>query len=78
MGKKFQLIAHLAIEAIERRYRGSRDGVERSHWQIIWLLAQGQTMVQIAATTGYSTRWIRATCTAMDQAGGSIESNLHA
>jgi transposase len=58
MGKRFQLAAHLSIEEIERRYRASRDGIERSHWQIIWLLAQGQSMAAIATATGYSTRWI--------------------
>lgn len=58
MGKRFQLAAHLSVEEIEQRYRASHDGIARSHWQIIWLLAQGQSMAASARTTGYSTRWI--------------------
>jgi transposase len=33
--------------------------VERSQWQIIWLLAQGKTTAEVAKTTGYSVSWIR-------------------
>lgn len=30
---------HLPVAELEARYRGARDPVARSHWQILWLLA---------------------------------------
>lgn len=59
MNKRISLKAHLSGEQIETRYRKAKDAVERSHWQIIWLLAQGKTAQQIAEVTGYSYDWIR-------------------
>jgi transposase len=45
---------------LEQRYRKAQDPVERSHYQIIWLLAQGKPTREVAAVTGYSGAWIRA------------------
>ena len=59
MGKRLSIEAHLAVEELERRYRAARDGVARSQWQIIWLLAGGATSQEVAAVTGYSRPWIR-------------------
>ncbi len=42
MRKPITLKAYLSIETIETRYRKAKDAVERSHWQIIWLLAEAQ------------------------------------
>ena len=42
MKKPITMKAHLSIETIEMRYRKAKDPVERSHWQIIWLLAEAQ------------------------------------
>ena len=42
MKKPITVKAHLSIEAIETRYRKAKDPVERSHWQIVWLLAEAQ------------------------------------
>ena len=42
MPKRIQIAQHLPIEELEQRYRQAKDGVERSHYQIIWLLAQGR------------------------------------
>lgn len=51
--------AHLSLEELESRYRKAKDAVERSHWQIIWLLAQGKSTAEIAEVTGYCVGWIR-------------------
>jgi transposase len=59
MNKRISLKAHLSVEQIETCYRKAKDAVERSHWQIIWLLAQGKTAQQIAEVTDYSYDWIR-------------------
>ncbi len=42
MKKPITVKAHLSIETIETRYRKAKDPVERSHWQIIWLLGKAQ------------------------------------
>src|SRR6266851_1809617 len=60
MNKPITVKAHLSLEAIETRYRKAKDPVERSHWQIVWLLAQGKTTKEIAEVTGYCLTWIRA------------------
>lgn len=41
------------------RYRAARDPVERSRWQMLWLLVSGRRLGEVAAVTGYSSRWIR-------------------
>jgi transposase len=57
--KRIQIKDHLSLAEIEKRYRQASEGVERSQWQIIWLLGQGKTSREIEAVTGYSLRWIR-------------------
>src|SRR5919205_1887353 len=59
MWTRFAVAAHLSAEELARRYRLARDPVERSHWQMIWLLVSGRPLAEVAAVTGYSTRWIR-------------------
>jgi transposase len=56
---KTKLQPYLSEEEIERRYRKANEGVERSQWQIIWLLAQGKSTVEVEQATGYSLTWIR-------------------
>ncbi len=43
---------HLPLAELERRSRGARDPVLRSHLQIVWLLAWGEPTAA-AAATGY-------------------------
>ena len=58
--RRIKLAAHLSEEEIEARYRGASDGVGRSQWHIVWLLAQGMPSREVAAVTGYGLDWIRA------------------
>ncbi len=58
MAGNIYLAPHLSTEALEHRYRAARDGIERSHFQIIWRLSQGYTAQYVACVTGYSARWI--------------------
>ncbi len=44
--------------ALEKAYRGERDGRRRSHLQVIWLLLQGDSVAQAARVTGFSERWV--------------------
>ena len=58
-GRSVTVAAHLSADELKARYRRARDPVERSHLQVIWLLARQHTQAAIAAATGYSTRQIR-------------------
>ena len=58
MSRQIKLTPHFTVEELEARYRRASDGTERSHWQIIWLLAQGHRAYEVAAMTGYSAYWI--------------------
>lgn len=58
MARRIKLTTKLSVAELERRYRGASEGMERSHWQIIWLLAQGHPAYAVAEMTGYSAYWI--------------------
>ena len=58
MNKRIIVQAHLSLEHVEARYRKAQDPVERSHWQIIWLVAQKKPTGEISEVTGYSASWI--------------------
>ena len=60
---------HLSVEEIEKRYRSASEGVERSQWQIIWLLVGGKTSREVEAATGYSLTWIRNIAGRYNRAG---------
>lgn len=53
------LAPHLSAEDLHRRYRTAEDPVARSQWHILWLLATGRPTAEVAATTGYSVRWVQ-------------------
>lgn len=59
MARPLRAAAHLSTEELERNYRAAHDPVLRSHYQIMWLVARGQSSQQVFAATGYSVAWIR-------------------
>src|SRR5215469_1064559 len=58
MSRHIALAPHLRVEDLERRYRAAHEPHERSWWQMLWLLARGQTATAIAENTGYTHYWI--------------------
>ena len=58
MPRTTKLKDHLTMEELGGRYRRARDPVERSHAQIVWLIARGQSAKEAAKITGYSARWV--------------------
>ncbi len=58
MPRRISIQPHLSLEELERRYRQAKAGTERSHYQLIWLLAQGKPTEEVAALTGYSRSWM--------------------
>ncbi len=59
MPKRLHLEEHLSTQELEERYRKARDPVERTHYQIVWLLSLGKLTREVAEATGYSPEWIR-------------------
>ena len=59
MPKYVTVATHLSPDELARRYRKAVDPVERSHFHIIWLLAQGKRVREVALVTDYCPNWIR-------------------
>jgi transposase len=59
MPKTIKLEPRLGSEELESRYRKARDPVERSHYQILWLIGQGKTTTEVMEATGYCRGWIQ-------------------
>jgi transposase len=58
MARRIRLATHLSADELEQRYRAAHEPHERTWWQILWLLARGQTATAIAQSTGYTRTWI--------------------
>lgn len=58
MPKKLVLSQHLSTQELFNRYRSASNVIQKSHYQIIWLLSTSKTPKQVAETTGYSQTWI--------------------
>jgi transposase len=56
--RRIKLAPHLSVEELGQQYRRTREPVERTRWQMLWLLAQGQQAQQVAAVTGYCAKWV--------------------
>src|SRR4051794_36578297 len=49
---------HLSVEHLEAGFRSARDPTAARHFQVIWLLARGHTIADVAAVTSFGPRWI--------------------
>ncbi len=58
MPRRIKLEPHLSPEELVARYGSAKNGVERSHYQIIWLLTTDKTTREVAEITGYSRAWL--------------------
>jgi transposase len=56
--RRIKLVEHLSVEELGQRYRRAREPVERTRWQMLWLLSQGQQARHVAAVTGYGAKWV--------------------
>jgi len=52
MQKRLAVKPHLSLEEIEHHSHKGKDPIARSHWQIVWLLAQDKTTKQFVEYTG--------------------------
>jgi transposase len=53
-----RIVEHLPVEALEARYRAARGATEARHFQAIWLLAQGRTVLDVAGVLAFTPRWV--------------------
>ena len=53
-----RIVEHLPAEELEARYRAARDATEARHYQAIWLLAQGRTVLEVAEVLAFVPRWV--------------------
>nr|MBA2753192.1 helix-turn-helix domain-containing protein [Chloroflexia bacterium] len=60
---------HLSTDELATRYRAAKEGGDRTHWQVLWLVARGRTCPDVAETVGYTVNWVR-TIVSRDYAGG--------
>jgi len=59
---RLPIVPHLTTDEIARRYRACRSGVEKTHWQILWLLTRSATPptpAEVAAQVGLTPAWVR-------------------
>ena len=57
---RLPIVLHLPPEEIARRYRACRSGVEKTHWQVLWLLTrpdQPLSPAQAAQQVGLTPVW---------------------
>ena len=53
-----RIVGHLSVEELEARYRAARDVTEARHFQAIWLLAQGRTVLEVSEVLAFVPRWV--------------------
>jgi transposase len=59
---RLPIVQHLPPEEIARRYRTCRTGVEKTHWQVLWLLTRSEqplSPAQAAPQVGLTPVWVR-------------------
>ncbi len=59
MGERLVLARHETAAAVLAAYRAERDGVLRSHLQVIWLLLSDESAATVARVSGFTPRWLR-------------------
>ncbi len=59
MPKRLTIAPHQKTDELFDRYRQEKDPLNRSQYQIIWLLASGKKTEEVAETTGYTIYWVR-------------------
>jgi transposase len=53
-----RIVGHLSVAELEARYRAAQDVTEARHFQAIWLLARGRTVLEVAEVLAFVPRWV--------------------
>ena len=59
MPKYLEVASHLSVGELETRYRQSKQITERNHYHIVWLMAQGRRVPEVAEIVGYNVERVR-------------------
>jgi transposase len=59
MAGRTKLEPHATPEELKKLFRTTKDPAERSHFQVLWLISQGQTQARTAQLAGFSERWVQ-------------------
>lgn len=59
MPRRLTIAPHLPVETLQQRSRAATDPVERAHYHMVWLVAAGHPVADVATLTGYSGNWVR-------------------
>ncbi|HKP77090.1 MAG TPA: winged helix-turn-helix domain-containing protein [Longimicrobiaceae bacterium] len=59
MPTRIQVKPGLSTEELQQRYRKSAHPSEKTHWQVLWLVAEGKPAAEVAEATGYTINWVR-------------------
>jgi transposase len=52
------VVEHLGVEELQERFRASGEVTLARHYQVIWLLAQGRGLAEVARLTSFAVRWV--------------------
>ena len=69
---RLPIVPHLSPEEIARHYRACRTGIEKTHWQVLWLLtrtADPPTSAAVAVQVGLTPAWVRTVLKRWNAAG---------
>ncbi len=79
MPRYLTVSSHLSVEELAHRYHPGHDAVERSRWQMVWLVASGHRVPEVARLTGYTAKWVRILIGRYNEQGpGGIADRRHA
>src|SRR3712207_4232468 len=53
-----RIVGHLPVAELEARYRAAPDATEARHFQAIWLLAPGRTVLEVLEVLAFVARWV--------------------
>ena len=49
---------HLTLQELKKRYRNTTEPTLRSHYHMVWLVAEGRTVTETAALLGFARQWV--------------------
>lgn len=59
MARRTKLEPHATTEELRQRYLATDAWSERRHYQVLWLISQGETQARTAELVGLSERWVQ-------------------
>ena len=64
-----RIVGHLPVGELEARYRAAQDATTARHYQAIWPLAQGRTVLEVSEVLSFVPRWVTQLAARHDASG---------